>query len=381
LSFPLLLSPSQIPLQLLDFNTTLSLLIYIASFVALTFVSIIYAPRWQASTVLGEVNRNLMKLQTLRENSRKELVDYMTNVCKAPQGASTRIDQSLEYFTIMPVSLDPRGVVDKIEYVMRTQDDRIRAELKSIAPDADMVQISAAQNIMEVASSLNVIFKLVRHLFIQGKKTKSLFLIVQLQMTMPTLVQQAEALFNAIEAFKSAEPIGDGIGPMIAGKLMVGSPKVEIEKETVYARSDYKGRTLYVLKAEGPMGTVGKPHTGVIKIIENPEAKINTIVMVDAALKLEGEKTGDVAEGIGAAIGGVGVEKSKIEDIATAKDIPVYAIVVKQSLIDAISVMTKDVAEAAEKVIDRIHRLIEERTKEGDNILIIGVGNTLGVAQ
>ena len=365
----------------MDFNTGISLIIYIASFLVLTFVSIIYAPRLQASTVLGEVNRNLMKLQTLRENSRKELVDYMTGVCKAPTGSSTRIDQALEYFTIMPVSLDPRGVVDKIEYVMHTQDERIRAELKAIAPQADKVQISSAQNILEVASSLNVIFKIVRHLFIQGKKTKSLFLIVQLQITMPTLLQQAEALFNAIDAFKAAEPIGDGIGPMVAGKLMMQSPKIEVEMETVYAKTEYKGRTLYVLKAEGPMGTVGKPHTGVLKLIENPDNKISTVIMVDAALKLEGEKTGDVAEGIGAAIGGVGVEKSKIEDVATLKGIPVYAIVVKQSLIDAISVMTKDIAEARDRVIERINRLLEERTKEGDSILIIGVGNILGVAQ
>ena len=281
----------------------------------------------------------------------------------------------------MPVSLDPRGVVDKIEYVMHTQDERIRAELKAIAPEADKVQVSVAQNILEVASSLNVIFKIVRHMFIQGKKTKSLFLVVQLQMIMPTLMQQADALFNAIDAFKAAEPIGDGIGPMVAGKMMVQSPKIEVEMETVYSKTEYKGRTLYVLKAEGPMGTVGKPHTGVLKIIENPESKISSIIMIDAALKLEGEKTGDVAEGIGAAIGGVGVEKSKIEDVATSKGIPVYAIVVKQSLIDAISVMTKDIAEAAEKVTERIHRLLEERTKEGDSILIIGVGNTLGVAQ
>jgi len=377
----LLPSLPQIQLQLIGTNTGITLIIYIASFLVLTFVSILYAPRLQASTVLGEVNRNLLKLQTLRENSRKELVDYMVNVCKAPAGSSTRIDQELEYFTIMPVTLDPRGVVDKIEYVMHTQDERIRAELKAIAPGADKVQISSAQNILEVASSLNVIFKVVRHMFIQGKKTKSLFLVVQLQMIMPTLMQQADALFNAIDAFKAAQPIGDGIGPMVAGKMMIKSPKTEVEMETVYSKTEYKGRTLYVLKAEGPMGTVGKPHTGVLKIIEDPESKISSVIMIDAALKLEGEKTGDIAEGIGAAIGGVGVEKSKIEDVATLKGIPVYAIVVKQSLIDAISVMTKDIAEAADKVTERIHRLLEERTKEGDSILIIGVGNTLGVAQ
>jgi hypothetical protein len=377
----MLLSLSSTYLQLGVPTSDWSILAYIAFFAIMTVLSIIYAPRLQASMVLGDVQKNLTKLQTLKENSRKELVDYVTNVCKAPTGAQTRLDQALEYFTIMPVSLDPNGIVNKVEQVVRVQDDRIRDELKLIAPQADQVQVSVAQNMMEIASSLNSFYKIVRHIFIQGKKTKSLFLIVQMQMLLPTLMQQSEALFNALDAFKSAEPIGDGIGPMVAGKLMHGNEKVTIDKETVYAKTAYKGRNLYVLKAEGPMGTVGRPHTGVEKLVEDPQANIGSIIMIDAALKLEGEKTGDVAEGIGAAIGGVGVEKSKIEDAAVKKKIPMYALVVKQSMIDAISVMTKDIADAAPKVIDRVHRLIEEETKEGDTILVVGVGNTLGVAQ
>ncbi len=368
-------------LQLGVSSSDVSLLIYIAFFAIMTIASIMYAPRLQASMVLGDVQKNLAKLQTLKENSRKELIDYVTNVCKAPSGAQTRIDQALEYFTIMPVTLDPSGIVNKVEQVIRVQDDRIRDELKLIAPQADLVQVSVAQNMLEVASSLNSFYKIVRHIFIQGKKTKSLFLIVQMQMILPTLMQQSEALFNALEAFKSAEPIGDGIGPMIAGKLMYGNPKTQVDRETVYAKTSYKGRNLYVLKAEGPMGTVGRPHTGVEKLLQDEQARINTIIMIDAALKLEGEKTGDIAEGIGAAIGGVGVEKSKIEDAATKKDIPMFALVIKQSLIDAISVMTKDIADAAPKVVERVYRLLEEETKEGDSILVVGVGNTLGVAQ
>ncbi|MGA2875837.1 MAG: DUF1512 family protein, partial [Nitrososphaerales archaeon] len=60
---------------------------------------------------------------------------------------------------------------------------------------------------------------------------------------------------------------------------------------------------------------------------------------------------------------------------------PMYAVVVKQSLIDAISVMKKEIAEASDKTVAVVQRIIEEKTKEGDTVLIIGVGNTLGVAQ
>src|SRR5271157_5358882 len=119
---------------------------------------------------------------------------------------------------------------------------------------------------------------------------------------------------------------------MVAGKFMLGHDKVEIDRETVYAKSDYKGRNLVVMKAEGPMGTVGRPHTGLERILQDSSNNVKAIVMVDAALKLEGENTGEIAEGVGAAIGGIGVEKYRIEAVAVKSNVPMYAVVVKQSL-------------------------------------------------
>jgi hypothetical protein len=362
-------------------NDPITLIVYILLTVVSFAVVFMYGQRIQAYSALRDVRINLEKLQGLKEKSRKEAIDYMNTNMKAPKDAQQRVDQVLEYFTIMPVDVDPSGIVGKIEHVTTQADDRIRAELRSMAPQADPVQLSVAQNILEVATSLNMLFKIVRHFYIQGQKTKSIYIIVQLQMILPMVIQEADALTSAIDAFKLAQPIGDGMGPIVAGKLMVGKEKTTIERETVYSRAEYKGRSIIALKAEGPMGTVGRPHLGVEKIVGDPANKISTIIMIDAALKLEGENTGEVAEGVGAAIGGIGTEKFRIEAVATQKDIPMYAIVVKQSLIDAISVMRKEIAEATDKVIERVHRVIEEKTKEGDTVLLVGVGNTLGVAQ
>lgn len=103
--------------------------------------------------------------------------------------------------------------------------------------------------------------------------------------------------------------------------------------------------------------------------------------MIDAALKLEGEKTGAVAEGIGAAIGGIGVERYQIEDIATRFNIPVYAVIVKESIQDAISIMRKEISDSFDKVSNTVFKVIEDKTCVGQSILVVGVGNTLGVAQ
>jgi hypothetical protein len=103
--------------------------------------------------------------------------------------------------------------------------------------------------------------------------------------------------------------------------------------------------------------------------------------MIDAALKLEGEEPGEVAEGIGAAIGGPGVEQFKIEESIVEHKIPLDAIIVKQDLGDAVSPMRKEIFDAVDPVIKRIKRLLMERTKKGDNVIIAGIGNTIGIGQ
>ena len=43
--------------------------------------------------------------------------------------------------------------------------------------------------------------------------------------------------------------------------------------------------------------------------------------------------------------------------------------------------MRKELSDAAEKTVGMVKHLIDERTKEGDKVLIAGIGNTLGIGQ
>ena len=340
-----------------------------------------YGQKIQSWMMLNDVSKSLNRIKVMRENTKKEAVEYIKNTIKPEIDPDERIDQFLEYFTIMPVDTDPSGIMNKIEHIMLVRDDRVKEEIMMMGPKADKVQISIAENMLEVASSMNLIFKIVRHFYIMGKKTSSIYVLAQLQMLMPLILQEAEALTNAMDTFKEAQPIGDGIGAMVAGKLMLKTKKKQIAKDTVYSVSKHNGRTLHLIKAEGPAGTVGQPGVAVEKVIGEMGEKVDVIIMVDAALKLEGEKTGEIAEGIGAAIGGIGVERYQIEAVATKNGIPLYAIVIKQSLVEAISVMRNDIAETFDTVNKRVDRIIDEKTKKGDKILIVGVGNTFGVGQ
>jgi hypothetical protein len=126
---------------------------------------------------------------------------------------------------------------------------------------------------------------------------------------------------------------------------------------------------------------VGKLSDAAAKLIKTGGVKIKMMIMIDAAVKLEGEKTGSIAEGIGAAIGGIGAEQYRIEQLAAEFKIPIYAIVIRQSLEEAITVMRKEIADSTERIIEIIYGIIKRRTIEGDCILLIGAGNSAGIAQ
>jgi len=363
----------------IDSNTLITLL-WVASFVAFFF----YGARLQTYNALREIGSGLNKLKVMKDKARKEAIDYMVNVGKAPGDPAQRVDQFLDYVTIMPVDIDPAGLVGKIDHVVTTNNDRVRAEVTALmnqSAPVSPVTVSISENLLEVATALNILHKVVRHFYLLGKKTNSYFTLIQLQMLMPMIIQEADAYLNAVDSFKVGQPVGDGIGPTVVSKYMVGKEKRAIAKDTVMAITEYKGRKLYVLKADGPMAYVGQPGVAIKKVVEEMGVKPTAIVMIDAALKLEGEKSGEIAEGVGAAIGGIGVEKFQIEEVATQNKIPLYAILVKQSILEAITVMRKEIAEASDKVVQVLNRVIEEKTKEGDDVVIAGIGNTLGVAQ
>jgi hypothetical protein len=287
----------------------------------------------------------------------------------------------LEYIAIAPQNMDPSGIVWKLEHILDVRDARFKDEVKLMAPEADETQINNLENTLEAALALNIIYKVIRHFYLLGKKTLSLYIIMQIQMILPLIMKEAEAFASALKAFSYGQPIGDGAGALVAAKLMQGHKKRKIAKDVVVATVPLEDRTAYVLKAEGPGGNVGKPGEAMKNIIEENGGKIATIIVIDAAQKLEGEKPGEVAEGVGVAIGGPGVEQYKVEETVLKYKIPVNAVIIKEDIGDAVSPMRKEILDAADTVIERIKRLILERTKKGDSLMIAGIGNTIGIGQ
>lgn len=345
------------------------------------FVFIFYGQRIQMYVMIREVESSLFKLKLMKEEARKTAIETIKEIGKPTTEISGKVDRYLEYFTISPQGMDPSGIVTKLDHLLDIRDERMKDEVRLMAPASDEVQVYNLENTLEAAMALNFIYKVVRHYYLQGKKTLSLYTIMQLQMILPLVMKEAEAYASALKAFAYGQPIGDSVGPLIAAKLMHGYPVRKVPKDCVAADVPFEGRTAIVMKADGPGGNVGKPGDAVEALIAENKGTIAAVVMIDAGLKLEGEALGEIAEGIGAAIGGPGVDAFKIEEAVTKEKIPLYAVIIKEDIGDAVSMMRKEISDAADKAIERVRDVVKERTKEGDRVIIVGVGNTIGVAQ
>ena len=358
-----------------DESDPLMMLVWIVPIIIFVF----YGQQIQLLVTSGEIKKAIKKLDKFRSDSKTELIDYVKKNSDSGTDPTKKIEQFLDYFTIMPVDLDPNGIVDKVRHTVRSREDYTRNHVKLLLPNIDEIELSRVQTLLELASSLQMIHKIINHMFLTAKKQKNYPLILPLQMILPFIMEHAKAMNASIPAFKKGQPLGDGIGPMVVGKMMLNEDKQIISFQTVLAKINYEKRKLFLVKAEGPGSTVGRPDEALQKIVDTD--KIDAIIMIDAALKMEGEDSASIARGFGAAIGGIGTEKFQIEQIATQNKIPVFSIVVKQSVKEAITLMTKEIADQADNVRSQVNEMILENTIEGQSVVIIGVGNTAGVPQ
>ena len=286
------------------------------------------------------------------------------------------IKNFMEFFVISPVSLDPYGVMKKLEHLMDQEKWRFKYFVKQVASSKDSEKQANIMMGLAGAMSLYQLMKLVRHFVELIKKTKSQYLALMLQMQLPLIERVAKALLSGTEALSNGWPIGDSIGPYIAANLIGDSKVVKADEDTIVSRKKYKKRDLIIIKAMGPGGRTGNPGRILNKIAK--KERVAKIVTIDAAAKLEGEKTGSIAEGVGAAIGGIGVERSHIEEIAVKKNIPLDSIIIKMSQEEAIMPMKKAVLNSIPNVINALDDALE-RTEEKGKIIVVGVGNTSGV--
>jgi hypothetical protein len=351
---------------------------WISVLVSMLFIVVMlfFYPRIMVSQIMWKLEGTAKELEDMSEKSKSFIIKEIMKKQKPTKELKDAINRFYEFFVISPVSMDPYGIVPKFDHVIRGEKDRFAYFVKQVAPDTDAE--SRANIEMGLAGGITVheIAKIVRHYVELVRKTKNIQIAMVLQMQLPMVERVAKAMFKGTESLAKGEPIGDGLGPLVIADMAGKNSWKEIEEDIVVSETKMNGRNIMLMKARGPGGRIGYPGKAVASIVK--DKKITRIITIDAAAKLEGEKTGSLAEGVGVAMGGPGTERFFIEDIVVRKGVPVDSIVVKMSQEEAITPMRKAIKDVLPQVRESINRSLE-RTKPGDTVIIVGVGNTSGV--
>lgn len=357
---------------------------------ALIFVSMFYGTKLQAWRSSREIETGLEKLKKWNDECKQILVSNFKKYAdknETEKDLMLKIEEFLTFIAITPVDLDPYGLIPKLDHIITMRDDRFKEEIAVLAPNAepDSYEAQNLENILEAAMAVDYVYRLVKHFLILGKKSKSYIILMQISMQMSIILAMGKSYYHATKAFAEGSPIGDALGPLVAGSFVrdvANSEDIvakEIAKDTIVQEVLFEDRTVYVIRAKGPGGTVGKPGTAIKKIIEEHGESISRIIMIDAGLKLSSDKTGSIGIGVGAAIGGIGVEKFYIEDSTTKKAIPIDAVICRQSLENAITTMSRPITKSVHPIVEKIKMGIRKRTEKGAKIIVAGIGNTIGI--
>ncbi len=323
---------------------------------------------------LRKVRKSLREISNMIKETRSMLISSFDDKLTEEE-KEEGFDKVMDYFVIAPIETDKSGVMNRLEYLLDTGDETLETLVEPLSPDGNLERLENLKQMFREAIILNRTFKVVREIYLSSKKSKSLETTMQTTMNLSIFVREAKIRFKAVKAYVDAHPIGEGIGALVASKLMDGAP-FEIRDGVVVSESKYDGRDLVIIKAKGPgarrrnLGKVAEA-----KIME--EKKVAGVVIISAQVKLEGEKSVIVTPAAGVAFVSE-PDKYRLEELASQRKIPLTSLIVKMSNEEYFTKMSDEIRDAVSKVIEKFEDTIGD-FGEG-KIVVVGSGNTMAIS-
>ena len=126
-----------------DQTNPIMMLIWIVPIIIFVF----YGQRIQLQITSGELKKGIKKLEEYKIESRNELIDYIKKNMNPKDDPTKKIDRFLDYFTIMPVNMDPNGIVAKVRHIVRAREDYSREHVKSLSPETSNLELTKIQTL------------------------------------------------------------------------------------------------------------------------------------------------------------------------------------------------------------------------------------------
>ncbi len=337
----------------------------------LFFGMIFFFPKIMVWQTDRKMRSALVDLEAYKNDTEARFLNKLTD--SVDQGTENKFHTLRDFKFSQPTGLDPAGMVERMENVLDASENKFNRFIENNADTEDEEELANLNMAFKGVMGTHQVHKVMKHFRQLISKTGNIQIISIVQMMMPIYQEIAESQKEATRAFVDEAPIGDSIGPLVAAKLITEEPE-EAADDIIRSEEEIGENTVHVIKSNGPGARLGKYGDALEELAE--EKDLEAIITVDAGAKFEGEETGSISEGVGVMMGGPGVEKSKIEEVAVEHEIPLEGVVVKQSAPEASKPMKKEIYEAYKPAVEKAEELISEFDGE---VAVVGVGNTCGI--
>ena len=139
-------------------SSPIMMLVWIIPIILFVF----YGQRIQLIITSGDIKKKLAELEQFRNDSRNELIQYVKKNLAAKDNVTQKFDRFFDYFTVMPVDIDPNGIIPKIHRLIRSREDTTRKQIQSLFSEIDTMEITKIQNLLEVVTYLQLLHRIVR---------------------------------------------------------------------------------------------------------------------------------------------------------------------------------------------------------------------------
>ena len=374
----------------------------VSFFIILLLLVFFYGQNWQGWYASKQIKKAVNDLGVWRDYG-IELIKTSIDPFRSESITNREIEifirEMLDFFVLTPSTLEPQ-VYRKLHFLMSKREERYNQLIKRFLPNIDGISLIKISSLLNTTTELDSLCKNVRHNLIIGEKTKSYLFLLQTAAEITQTMLTAKAYVQALDSFMGNSPIGDSIGPLTVKTFVEDTNSINLTKlnelkqeltfhDIFFEEVNFKLRNCICGRPIGPESRVGKPGNALESLInqlDSENRKISLIITIDAFLRLEGEKSGTVAQGLGVAVGSgankvTNIDKFQIETIALKHkpSIPLEAIVCRESIVEAVQPMTEEISIAVPKIIRLLKQIIRSQTNQQDNIIILGIGNAIGI--
>ena len=103
--------------------------------IAFFMIFFLFYPRLMLSQIMWKLEKVVAELENMAAQGKSIVTKEISN--KPDKKLRNSINRFFEFFVISPVSLDPMGIVKKLDHIIKAQNERFDYFVNQISPDMD----------------------------------------------------------------------------------------------------------------------------------------------------------------------------------------------------------------------------------------------------